>query len=314
MIDRLGDLQLGKQRTTLRTAPRMMARRAQREVRRGTVCRLLTGLLFLTSGIDSSAQERVISTDAAITSLVLALGAGDRLVGVDVTSSLPSNHGKVARVGYHRALSAEGLLSLNPDLLLLSEHAGPKEVVDKLQSIGVGLTRVPAALDAAQLSHNIVTIADALGAQAAGVPLIARVETLSQNLAGSRLSAPRTLLIREREGALRVAGAETAGGALISLIGGANMAEFDGYRSFSEEALMAMNPELLLVAVSDAQRNAGPQVWLQDHPLMQHMQAISENAWALVPAEVLVGGLSLAALREAEALLTRFGNSRVASQ
>ncbi len=80
---------------------------------------------------------RVISTDAGITELMFALGLDKQLVAVDVTSQLPPDYPKLANIGYHRTLSAEGLLSLNPTIVIGSEHTGPENVLMALKQAKV---------------------------------------------------------------------------------------------------------------------------------------------------------------------------------
>ena len=63
-------------------------------------------------------EARIVSVGGSTTEIVYALGAADRLVGVDTTSLYPSSADALPDVGYVRQLSAEGLLSLRPDLIL----------------------------------------------------------------------------------------------------------------------------------------------------------------------------------------------------
>lgn len=51
--------------------------------------------------------EKIVSAGASVTELIYALGAQSQLVGVDVTSVTPKES-PLPKVGYHRALSAEG--------------------------------------------------------------------------------------------------------------------------------------------------------------------------------------------------------------
>lgn len=272
-------------------------------------------LIAFAAGLGSlslCAQERVISTDASITAVILALGAGERLVGVDITSELPATHSQLPRVGYHRALSAEGLLSLNPDLVLTSEHAGPDVVLEKIRTLDVAVSTLPAALDLTGLESNVTAIALALKLENAGERLLTQLRTKAHRLEAAQLPQPRTVLLRESDGALRVAGQGTAGDALITLVGGSNLATFDGYRSFSEEALLALNPQILLIAVPRAQTATDASDWLQHFALLKHSAAAQNDRLVFVASEALVGGVSLAALSEADALLARFGAIRLA--
>ncbi|WP_164135326.1 ABC transporter substrate-binding protein, partial [Stenotrophomonas maltophilia] len=74
----------------------------------------------------------------AITEIVYALGLEGRLVGIDSTSLYPQQALKEkANVGYMRQLSAEGVLGLNPELILATEGAGPKETISVLSAAKV---------------------------------------------------------------------------------------------------------------------------------------------------------------------------------
>ena len=74
----------------------------------------------------------LVSIDGALTEIVYALGAEDRLVGVDSTSVYPEAVQSLPQVGYMRQLSAEGILSLQPDLVLATRDAGPEPVFELL--------------------------------------------------------------------------------------------------------------------------------------------------------------------------------------
>jgi iron complex transport system substrate-binding protein len=260
---------------------------------------LALGLCLLSAA--ATAQQRVISTDASITGIVSALGAADRLVGVDDTSTLPAAMATLPRLGYHRALSAEGLLSLNPDLLLLSEHAGPESALAPLAAAKVPMLRLPAALDLTTLMANVRAIARALNTPGAGAELVAALEAReSRRLAPTSHKAPATVLLRESDGALRVAGQGSAGDALIRLIGADNAVDYQGYRSFSQEGLLALNPELLLIASASPM---SPAEWLDRYPLLRHARAGRADRVLIVDSAALIGGLGLATLDAADALL-----------
>ncbi|MGB0733410.1 MAG: ABC transporter substrate-binding protein [Pontibacterium sp.] len=87
-------------------------------------------LIGLPSQASSSQQERLISTDANATQILFKLGMGDKIIAVDVTSKLPAQADSLPNVGYHRRLSGEGLLSLNPSLVIGSNHMGPPEATE----------------------------------------------------------------------------------------------------------------------------------------------------------------------------------------
>src|SRR5262245_16400055 len=78
---------------------------------------------------------RIVSIGGAVTEILYALGAEQRVVAVDTTSLYPERALKEKpNVGYMRALSAEGVLGLNPSLILASEGSGPKETIAVLKA------------------------------------------------------------------------------------------------------------------------------------------------------------------------------------
>ena len=87
---------------------------------------------------------RIVSIGGAITEILYALGLEDRLAGVDTTSLYPAAALRdKPNVGYMRQLSAEGVLGLNPSLVLAVQGSGPKETMDVLEAAKVPLVLVP---------------------------------------------------------------------------------------------------------------------------------------------------------------------------
>ncbi len=88
--------------------------------------------------------SRIVSIGGAITEILYALGLQDRIVGVDTTSLFPLNALKdKPNVGYMRQLSAEGVLGLNPQLILAIEGSGPKETLEVLETAKIPLVTFP---------------------------------------------------------------------------------------------------------------------------------------------------------------------------
>jgi iron complex transport system substrate-binding protein len=55
----------------------------------------------------------------------------------DLTSIYPPQITKLASVGYHRALSAEGIISMRPTMLLTDGNLGPDAVVKQVKQVGI---------------------------------------------------------------------------------------------------------------------------------------------------------------------------------
>lgn len=224
---------------------------------RTTTDRLRTALMLLVASLywlgtsNASAESRVVSAGGALTEIVYALGAERDLVGVDTTSNWPKATESIPKVGYFRKLSAEGLLSLRPTLVLTAEDAGPPEVLEQLRGAGVRIATFRNEYSAAGVVAKIKGIAHELERAAEGEELAANVnaeiETATRKIA-TLPGRPKVLfLLGVGSGAPVAAGRDTAAAAMIQLAGGENaFYQFDGYKPVSAEALVAAAPEVVL--------------------------------------------------------------------
>lgn len=249
-----------------------------------------------------SDKSRLVSVDGNATEILLNLGLSEHIVAADLTSQplLPES---VENLGYHRTLSAEGLLQLHPDLVIGSNHMGPETTLSALKKANIPVLKLHSPTSLEQLEANIVTLASRLGVESASQNLIQQIDNRQQSLFNklpdNKPSVVFLLDIGER--GLSQAGTDTTGDALITLLGGKNISQFSGYKSISVEALLAINPDIILVGSrSDSLDSANNLINRQ--PLLQHSQAAKNNQIVSVNAATLIAGLSLGALTEAERL------------
>jgi iron complex transport system substrate-binding protein len=97
--------------------------------------------------------NRVVSVSKQINEFIYDIGAEDNLVGRDLTSIYPPAIKQLTSVGYHRALSAEGIISLRPTLFLTDGNVGPDAVLVQLRKVGIPILVIKpgATLDSAEL-------------------------------------------------------------------------------------------------------------------------------------------------------------------
>ena len=188
---------------------------------------------------------RVVCLGGTVTEIVYALGAGNRLVGVDLSSRYPDDASRLPQVGYYRDFSIEGVASLRPDLVLASEHAGPRQALDSLDRLGVPVVRVPGRASIDSLALAISTVARSLGLQTAGEALIASVRDKLGPVPAGR--PPTVLVVSSHTGRLQGAGGDTSAGELVRLAGGSNLLEHQaGYRPIPAESVAALAPEVIV--------------------------------------------------------------------
>lgn len=94
-----------------------------------------------------SKAERLVVISQTYNEIIWSLQAQDNVVGVDLSSTYPPDVKKVQTVGYHRALSAEGILSLHPTAIIHDNNIGPPQVVEQLKSLNMPLKSFTAKND-----------------------------------------------------------------------------------------------------------------------------------------------------------------------
>lgn len=83
--------------------------------------------------------RRIVCVSKQLNEIIFALGADSALVGVDISSTYPPEAKKIAAVGYHRALNAEGIISLNPTVVWHDGNIAPEQVIEQVQKVGIPL-------------------------------------------------------------------------------------------------------------------------------------------------------------------------------
>ena len=197
--------------------------------------------------------SRILAIGGDITEIVYALGADARLVGVDGTSQFPPSALKDKQnVGYMRALSTEGVISVGATLIVASERAGPPEVVKTLKTTSTPYVEVPDQYSPQGIAAKVRLVARAIGAEAEGEKLVSQVEADFKDLAvgTQRIKRPvkAMFVLGVQNGRVNVAGQGTAASAIIELAGGKNVADaMSGYKPLTEEAIVELAPEVILI-------------------------------------------------------------------
>src|SRR5947208_6443716 len=94
-----------------------------------------------------SKDARYVVISPIYNEIIWALGAQDKVVGVDLSTTYPPEVKSVQTVGYHRALSAEGILSLHPTAIIHDNNIGPPQVVQQLQQLNIPMKTFTAKND-----------------------------------------------------------------------------------------------------------------------------------------------------------------------
>ncbi|MDS1824796.1 hemin ABC transporter substrate-binding protein [Vibrio vulnificus] len=253
-----------------------------------------------------AAQERIISAGSAVTELILALHAEQSLVAVDVTSQLPEGQ-PLPKIGYHRRLSAEGLLALSPTKLIGSDEMGPAPVLQQLKSTGVDIEVVNTQANVDGLKARIDQIAAILNKSQEAQQLKSLVDQQVQSLKANQPTEQKKkvlfLLIHEGRAA-NVAGTDTTPDTIIRLAGAINPAadKITAYKPLSSESMVEMQPDVILVSGRSFEKLGGPDAIIKMMPLLAATPAGQNKQIMAIDGAALVGGLGLKSLAEAKRL------------
>lgn len=204
--------------------------------------------------------QRLVVAGGDLTEIVYALKAEGRLVGVDTTSLYPPAARRLPQIGYLRQLSAEGVLSLGPDLLLASDTAGPATVLDQIRSAGTPLEVVRESYTADGVIAKIEAVEKLLGLADQGLSRGVRADFAAVADAVAKVETrPRVLFVLSvTAGAPLAGGRNTAADGIIALAGGANaVGQIERYQQLSPEAVLAAAPDVVLVASHAAEAAGG---------------------------------------------------------
>lgn len=196
--------------------------------------------------------QRIVSIGGTITEVLYALGAQDRVVAVDSTSTYPTEAMSKPDIGYMRALSAEGILAQEPDLILAEEGSGPPPVLEILNASKIAMVTVPTPPKGGEIGQKIRAIGAAVGldkeAEALAAKTQAELDALAQDVASIAAPRKRVLFVLSlANGRVMAGGADTEAAAIIEMAGGINAApDISGYKPLSDEAVIAAKPDVIL--------------------------------------------------------------------
>ena len=225
------------------------------------IAAFLTFILVLFPAL-APAEQRIISVGGAITETIYALGQESKLIGSDTTSYYPLAAANLPKVGYQRALSTEGILSLRPDLILATEDAGPPAVIKQLMATGVHIRTLKSAKTLDDVVSNITQLGQVLGASKTAGILIESLEASLKTLNATKESQKHKLkvlfLMNHGAGAPMVAGRDTSADSIISLAGAENVVrDYERYKPLTPEAAANYAPDAIIVSTQTFEQIGG---------------------------------------------------------
>jgi iron complex transport system substrate-binding protein len=223
--------------------------------------------------------SRLVSIGGDITEIVYALGEEKRLIARDSTSLYPEAARMLPDVGYMRALTAEGILAVNPSAIIAVEGSGPAETLNVLRNASVPFETIAQSYDRDGILKKIDAVGALLGVADKAKALKDKVAAdldAAINASAARPDSERKrvlFVLSAQGGKILASGTGTAADGVIKLAGAVNaVGTFPGYKPLTDEAIIEAKPDVILLMSGGG-----------DHPVTDE-QLLAQPALALTPA------------------------------
>ena len=200
--------------------------------------------------------QRIVSLGPSNTEILFAIGAGSQIVGRDDFSDYPAEAANIPGVGAtYGNFSAEAIVAVNPDLVLMSELY-TTEQVKSLEDVGLTIFWLANPTDWGGLYANLLTVGQLTGhaseAQALTDSLKSRVTAVVEKVKGA--AQPKVFYEIDATDPTKpyTTGPGTFVDVLIATAGGANVGAALGtpYGQLSSEELVKQNPDVIVLGDS----------------------------------------------------------------
>ncbi|WP_221389757.1 hemin ABC transporter substrate-binding protein [Dyadobacter sp. NIV53] len=211
--------------------------------------------MLLVSGpatVFASQSMRIVSANGTLSEIISGLGLESQLVGVDITSTYPASMGKIPKIGHNRNISAEGIITLNPDVIVYTDQSMlSASVIKQLNSSGKKVVEFKQEYS----KEGAIKLIREVGAYFNAKPQAEKlVKSLEADMAKiTKPASPKKLLFiyARGTGTLMVSGTGTSLDKIFALTGNKNAVEgFTEFKPLTSESLLAANPDVLVLFTS----------------------------------------------------------------
>lgn len=220
---------------------------------------LFTGLIIFSlgsaSGYSHADSMRIVAIDGSLTEIIFALGEGRHLVGRDITSNYPDAALELPSVGYMRSLSAEGILSLRPNIIIATTDARPQAVLKRLKDIGVRVELIENRYSAEGVKYKIRRVAAIINKEKEGEKLVERLQISVDRAMETAKHAMQQhgkvsglFILNMRGGNMMVAGSNNRANSMLEMAQIHNPAaeHFKIFKPLTAEAAVKFNPQFII--------------------------------------------------------------------
>lgn len=232
--------------------------------------------------------SRILALDiyGSLARIVYELGFGDQLVGRDISTAFPEARDLPLVTENGHDLSAEAILDLAPTIIITDTSLGPWDVVLQMRDAGITVVTVDSKRKIETIGTLVDQVASALGVPQRGTELSDRVtaEVTAKVDEIAAVAPEKTedklrmvfLYVRGNSGVYYLFGEESGADTLIEALGGIDVAgelDWSGMRPITDEAIIAANPDVLLMMTGGLESAGGVDGLLEHLPALAQTQA-----------------------------------------
>lgn len=207
--------------------------------------------------------ERIVSVSKQLTEMIFALGAGDKLVGVDLSSTYPAAAKKLPTVGYHRLLNAEGIISLKPTVVFSDGNVAPEAVMTQVRGVGIPIQEFTPSKTIPETCQLLQQLGDIFGkrprADSLARQLTADMQQAAEN-ARQYPKHPKVVIIHYglQKNIYLAMGQKSTGTQMVAWAGGVNsLNASEGMKPISPELIAEAQPDVILATDFGYDRQGG---------------------------------------------------------
>ena len=240
-------------------------------------------------------SQRIVVAGGSVAEILYFIDADKKIVATDVTSTFPDEAQNHPSIGYVRNLSAEGILSMNPSLILGEDDMGPPNVITQLIDIEVDIRTIPEEKSVDGILDKIYCIASILdmkseAEQEINKTLMPDIIALENMYIKNSKRLKRVMFILSiQANRIIVAGAGTTGDGYIKLTGSMNIfGNLEGWKSVTQEAIVKENPDYIIMSQRDL-HNTETIKNVKENPIFKNIKAGKEGNFIFDDAMAMLG-------------------------
>tara|TARA_Y100000739_G_C20605234_1_gene465243 strand:- start:1982 stop:2848 length:867 start_codon:yes stop_codon:yes gene_type:complete len=237
--------------------------------------------------------SRIVSAGGSVTEILFLLEAQENIIALDVTSNYPEKTKTYTSIGYVRGLSAEGVLSVRPSLVIGEDDMGPVNTIQQIQEAKVDVRVIKETQTAEGIIDKIYCIASIIDKKLLAEKIIKNKimpAIIKLNKTKEKNKKKKIMLVLSMNGSSPiVAGKGTSGDSFIKMVGGKNIFDsFEGWKPVSAESIIKENPDYILLPKKDLHKNSKVNSIAQD-PIFSNTTAGKNNNFIFEEGMAMLG-------------------------